>query len=271
MRDVQSWMTREPRTVGPETSALEALELMIEGGFRHLPVVTGRGALAGIVSIDDLRAALPFRVALRAPVSEPDRSAALEWAVGELMTYAPFSVRPDASLEQAARELVRRRIGCLPVVDESGALAGILSESDALTALATLLKGEGRREPERLGELEHFARELRAERRRVLGQLGQREAVERELSAQEHDEPMDFADHALRTSAVALEGALAELAARRLAEINRGLDRHARGELGVCVTCGARIALARLRARPGTDSCIRCQEKKASGAARPGA
>jgi CBS domain-containing protein len=32
-----------------------------------------------------------------------------------------------------------RRIGCLPVVDASGRLAGLLSETDVLRALATML------------------------------------------------------------------------------------------------------------------------------------
>jgi CBS domain-containing protein len=55
---VAQWMTRNPVTVGPEASVEEALEIMLNGHFRHLPVMEG-GRLVGVVSIRDLsRAAL---------------------------------------------------------------------------------------------------------------------------------------------------------------------------------------------------------------------
>ena len=50
---VARWMTRDPQTVGPETPADDALKAMLDGGFRHLPVID-RGEVAGIVSIRDL-------------------------------------------------------------------------------------------------------------------------------------------------------------------------------------------------------------------------
>src|ERR1700730_6930841 len=50
---VAQWMTRNPVTVGPETSVEKALEIMLAGNFRHLPVME-RESLAGIVSIRDL-------------------------------------------------------------------------------------------------------------------------------------------------------------------------------------------------------------------------
>lgn len=55
---VSQWMTRNPITVGPDTSVEQGLEVMLTGHFRHLPVMEGE-SLAGIVSIRDLsRAAL---------------------------------------------------------------------------------------------------------------------------------------------------------------------------------------------------------------------
>ena len=52
-QSVAQWMTREPVTVGPETSVERALELMLAGNFRHLPV-TERDRVVGMVSIRDL-------------------------------------------------------------------------------------------------------------------------------------------------------------------------------------------------------------------------
>jgi CBS domain-containing protein len=50
---VGQWMTRNPVTVGPEASVEEALEIMLNGHFRHLPVMEGE-RLVGVVSIRDL-------------------------------------------------------------------------------------------------------------------------------------------------------------------------------------------------------------------------
>jgi len=46
-------MTKNPITVGPETPVEQALERMLAGNFRHLPVVEGE-RVVGVVSIRDL-------------------------------------------------------------------------------------------------------------------------------------------------------------------------------------------------------------------------
>jgi CBS domain-containing protein len=50
---VTQWMTRNPVTAGPETSVDRALEIMLAGNFRHLPVTEGERVM-GVVSIRDL-------------------------------------------------------------------------------------------------------------------------------------------------------------------------------------------------------------------------
>jgi CBS domain-containing protein len=52
---VSEWMTANPITVPPETPVRQALERMIQGGFRHLPVVED-DAVVGVVSMRDLSA-----------------------------------------------------------------------------------------------------------------------------------------------------------------------------------------------------------------------
>lgn len=47
-------MTKEPTTMPPGKTAIEALRVMRDGGFRHLPVVEG-GKVVGIVSKGDFR------------------------------------------------------------------------------------------------------------------------------------------------------------------------------------------------------------------------
>ena len=50
---VREWMTPDPKTVTESTDPVEAVQIMVEGGFRHLPVLDGERAV-GIVSIRDL-------------------------------------------------------------------------------------------------------------------------------------------------------------------------------------------------------------------------
>jgi RNA polymerase-binding transcription factor DksA len=74
---------------------------------------------------------------------------------------------------------------------------------------------------------------------------------------------MDRADLGTQRAEVELTGTLADLAARRLDEIDRALDRSAHGQLGRCAACGREIALGRLRAIPGTDRCLACANSAA--------
>ena len=50
---VADWMTPDPTTVSSDLSVLDALDLMLRGGFRHLPVVSA-DTVIGIVSLRDL-------------------------------------------------------------------------------------------------------------------------------------------------------------------------------------------------------------------------
>jgi CBS domain-containing protein len=49
-------MTQKPETMPPDKTAIEALRLMWDGGFRHLPVVND-GRLVGVVSRGDFKGA----------------------------------------------------------------------------------------------------------------------------------------------------------------------------------------------------------------------
>lgn len=50
---VSQWMTPDPRTIGPDATMGEAMDVMLSGGFRHLPVMEG-DSLVGVVSMRDL-------------------------------------------------------------------------------------------------------------------------------------------------------------------------------------------------------------------------
>jgi CBS domain-containing protein len=50
---VSNWMTRNPVTIEIDSAVKDALDRMLSGGFRHLPVMDG-DRVAGLVSMRDL-------------------------------------------------------------------------------------------------------------------------------------------------------------------------------------------------------------------------
>jgi acetoin utilization protein AcuB len=257
---VKAWMSGDPITATAEESALAAHERMIRFGIRHLPVIDGERRVVGVLAIDDLRSALPVGADLRAPIAGDARGDASGWTVADLMTHAPDTLGPDDSLQHAAERMADRRIGCLPIVDGADRLAGILSETDVLRALATHLWAE-RLNAERapVPPEQSLLRELRRERDAVakdLVRLGTRDRTRTE----ERREPGDLADSASLRTDEQLSETLEAAKSRRLAAIDHALERAAHGRFGVCDACGARIPVARLRALPGSTTCIHCAD-----------
>ncbi len=102
--------------------------------IRHLPVVDDEGEeLVGIVSQRDL-----FRSALARALGYGERAQDRVIAmlvVKDVMTNDPVHVSPETPIPEAARILLEKRVGCLPVV-QGGRLVGILSETDLLRLVA---------------------------------------------------------------------------------------------------------------------------------------
>ena len=57
--------------------------------------------------------------------------------VGDLMAVEPIVIQANASLDEAAQLLDVHNISGLPVVDRSGSLVGVLSQTDLLRARST--------------------------------------------------------------------------------------------------------------------------------------
>ena len=258
MPSVAELMTAHPTTIEPTASALAALDLMVDAGIRHLPVVDTRARLVGVISIDDLRAALPFAVSLRRPPDVSEREIARDVSVAEVMTHGPITVSPKTTVAEAAATLVRFRIGCLPVVEGTG-LVGILSETDVLRGIAGAAEVRGARTHDaRKLELELLVGELRGERARILRRLGRVQQIELESTHEQREIPMDRVEQAEHAIQLAVDEPLAALSARRLEALDHALFRAAQGRLGICEGCEKPISIARLRALPGAATCVRC-------------
>jgi CBS domain-containing protein len=235
---VKAFMSGDPITTTPDASALDALRTLLEAALRHLPVVDGAGRVVGVVSRDGISAALALPRGAGGP-APAELSRLREIRVADVMSHEPETVGPDASIAEAADRMADRRIGCLPVVDPTRRLVGILSETDLLRALAmTLWTDELREERERQTEQDVLVAGLRHERARIVEQLEALHATERELSATQHDQPMDDPERAADLREVRLAEKLDALAARRLSAIDRALDHAAQGRLALFESCG---------------------------------
>jgi len=271
MRDrIRDWMSCDPFSVREAVSALEALDEMIERGIRHLPVVDATRRVIGILTIDDLRAALPFEVAAERPLGPMERHDAREYRVSDAMTWAPQTARASDSLEEAAQRLADHRIGCLPVVDEDERLEGIFTETDALHALSARLHGPA--PPARAAPphgSDALVDALWAEHERLVEQLAKWQAAERAIAANLRDEPRDSGDCAIEAPGSADPKGLAKRASGRLRAIEGALRRAEQGRLGICEQCQGRIPATRLRALPEATLCVRCARTTAQARGRP--
>jgi|UniRef100_A0A7C3SMF6 acetoin utilization protein AcuB len=128
---VKEWMTHNPVTISDETSMMKAIHLMKQNRFRRLPVMHD-GQLVGIVTDRDLKEASPSK-ATTLDVHELYYLLA-ELQVKDIMTRNPITVRPDDTVEHAAQLMLENTISGLPVVDDTGQLVGILTQSDVFRA-----------------------------------------------------------------------------------------------------------------------------------------
>ncbi len=55
--------------------------------------------------------------------------------ISQVMSSPPISIGPEAPVQEAARIMAARKIGCLPVIEDSK-LAGIVTETDLLRYFA---------------------------------------------------------------------------------------------------------------------------------------
>ncbi len=131
-------MTEGVVTITPESSIGVAIALMLEGGFRRLPVVED-GRLVGIVTDRDLRQATNSPLVLRERWYSDFLLEAIK--VKSCMTPDPITVARTTPVLDAVRLLRQHKIGGLPVV-EDGAVAGIITMTDVLDYLIVLLQRE---------------------------------------------------------------------------------------------------------------------------------
>lgn len=126
---IKDWMASKVLTIEENTSVMRATRMMKENEVRRLPVVS-HGKLIGMVTDRDLKEASPAKTS-SLDIHELHYLLS-EMRVKEVMTSNPISLGHEETLEKAAMVMLQNKISGLPIMDESGNLVGLLSETDVL-------------------------------------------------------------------------------------------------------------------------------------------
>ena len=116
---VEEIMTKDVCSCSPGTNAASAAEIMLTRNCGSLPIVEDGGRVVGIVTDRDLFVAL----------GTSNRKPA-ELRVGEVMSKDLALCNPGSDVRNALKSMAQRQLHRLAVVDEAGALKGILSLGD---------------------------------------------------------------------------------------------------------------------------------------------
>ena len=124
--DVGDLMTRDVKTVAPETPLTELMHRMIEEKHLAYPVVSGEGDLLGVVTLG----------AVQGRIREAPE---LELTVRDVMSAEFGAIRPGESALEAFERITREDLGRLLVIDDERRLRGIISKTDLVRAVQVRL------------------------------------------------------------------------------------------------------------------------------------
>ena len=142
-------MTRSVITVTPETTIVDAANLMLQRHVSGLPVVDTNGKLVGIVSEGDFirrseigtgrKRGRWLRFILGPGKSASDFVHEHGRKVSEVMTKSPLTITEDTALADIVEMMERNNVKRLPVVG-GDKVVGIVSRANLLQAVASLAR-----------------------------------------------------------------------------------------------------------------------------------
>ncbi|MCA8980590.1 MAG: CBS domain-containing protein [Planctomycetes bacterium] len=127
---VSEMMTTDVDTLDPDQFLDDALELIVEKGYRHVPIVE-KGRVLGMISDRDLRFGMGQEMISDMSAQETGRLEISRTPLSALMAVDVVSVDSRCTLTQAIDVMLAHHFSALPVVDGSK-LVGILTQTDVL-------------------------------------------------------------------------------------------------------------------------------------------
>ncbi len=127
---VDKLMSEDVLSIGIDDPASEALRLFASYPLHHLPVLSGE-KVVGMLSSADI-----MKMTAVTPETASVLGAYLDQRVkvATLMSKPAITMRPDATLIEAARTMAGNGVHALPVVDEAERLLGIITTTDVMHA-----------------------------------------------------------------------------------------------------------------------------------------
>lgn len=123
---ISKYMSTSPITVGQEQTLAHAHKILREHHIRHLPVLKG-GHLIGIITDRDLNLVETLKDV------DPEKV-----TVEDAMTPDPYTVSPEAALDEVVAEMAEKKYGSAVVIDNNK-VVGVFTTVDAMSAFAELL------------------------------------------------------------------------------------------------------------------------------------
>lgn len=143
---VRDIMTPDPASCTPESTAREAAILMKDNDCGSIPVVESIGSNRLVGTVTDRDLAVRGLAAGNGP----------ETPIRELMTEQPVTCGLDDEVEIVREVMVARQVRRVPVVDEDGALVGIVAQAD-------IAREEGAASDQEVGRIVEAISEPRAD------------------------------------------------------------------------------------------------------------
>lgn len=122
MASVSTVMTSSPATCNVNTLVRDVARMMLEHDCGQIPVIDAQGRPLGVVTDRD--------IAVRVVARGGDGTA----TAGDAMTSPIKTVRTDSDLKDCVCLMEEAQVRRVPVVDESGKLAGIVALADIALA-----------------------------------------------------------------------------------------------------------------------------------------
>ncbi|MEW5956808.1 MAG: CBS domain-containing protein [Chloroflexota bacterium] len=149
---VEQVMTREVKVLHPRIQIAEVLDMFRELRIAGAPVVL-EGKLIGIISIEDLVRAL-----------RDSGRAELKAAVADYMSHNLITVHAYDTIFDALKIFAKTKVGRLPVIDQQGQLAGIITKGDITRGLLSALQNEYQEEEIRRYRASHLFEDINSDR-----------------------------------------------------------------------------------------------------------